>query len=162
MVRVFTNLHRKISFSGSWRQEPGHREGASWRGIVTPWFVSSRTIIEKFRFPVREDTNRGIVKGHRDAMVRVFTNHHRKISFSGSWKHEPGLPENQLPYIVCVKSIGLHFLLSSFMHTTENIQYFIMINCLSTTKPTRQGTGLGLSLCYDILKAQGGEIKVNT
>jgi two-component system, NtrC family, sensor kinase len=30
-----------------------------------------------------------------------------------------------------------------------------------TTKPTGQGTGLGLSLSYDIIKAQGGEIKVN-
>jgi signal transduction histidine kinase len=31
-----------------------------------------------------------------------------------------------------------------------------------TTKPTGQGTGLGLSLAYDIIKAQGGEIKVDT
>ncbi len=29
-----------------------------------------------------------------------------------------------------------------------------------TTKPTGQGTGLGLSLTYDIIKAHGGEIKV--
>jgi two-component system, NtrC family, sensor kinase len=29
-----------------------------------------------------------------------------------------------------------------------------------TTKPTGHGTGLGLSLAYDIVKAQGGEIKV--
>ncbi len=29
-----------------------------------------------------------------------------------------------------------------------------------TTKPTGQGTGLGLSLGYDIIKAHGGEIKV--
>ena len=31
-----------------------------------------------------------------------------------------------------------------------------------TTKPTGQGTGLGLSLAYDIIKAHGGEIKVES
>ncbi len=31
-----------------------------------------------------------------------------------------------------------------------------------TTKPTGQGTGLGLSLSYDIIKAHGGELKVVT
>jgi signal transduction histidine kinase len=29
-----------------------------------------------------------------------------------------------------------------------------------TTKPTGEGTGLGLSLCYDIIKAHGGDLKV--
>ena len=31
-----------------------------------------------------------------------------------------------------------------------------------TTKPTGLGTGLGLSLAYDIIKAHGGEIKVES
>jgi signal transduction histidine kinase len=31
-----------------------------------------------------------------------------------------------------------------------------------TTKPTGQGTGLGLSLSYDIIKSHGGELKVDT
>ncbi len=31
-----------------------------------------------------------------------------------------------------------------------------------TTKPTGEGTGLGLSLSYDIIKAHGGELKIDT
>ena len=31
-----------------------------------------------------------------------------------------------------------------------------------TTKPTGQGTGLGLSLSYDIIQAHGGKLKVKT
>jgi len=31
-----------------------------------------------------------------------------------------------------------------------------------TTKPTGQGTGLGLSMSYDIIKSFGGELKVNS
>ena len=37
-----------------------------------------------------------------------------------------------------------------------------IFNPFFTTKPTDQGTGLGLSLCNDILRGHGGEIRVDT
>jgi histidine kinase/DNA gyrase B/HSP90-like ATPase len=36
------------------------------------------------------------------------------------------------------------------------------IQPLFTTKPTGEGTGLGLSLAYNIIKAHGGELKVKS
>ena len=37
-----------------------------------------------------------------------------------------------------------------------------MFQYIFTTKPTLQGTWLGMSLSYDIVKAHAGELKVET
>ena len=41
-------------------------------------------------------------------------------------------------------------------------KYRVIFQPFFTTKPTGEGTGLGLSLSYDIIKTQGGELKVDT
>lgn len=40
--------------------------------------------------------------------------------------------------------------------------FYKIFQAFFATKPTGQGTGLGLRLSYDIIKAHGGEIKVET
>jgi len=48
--------------------------------------------------------------------------------------------------------------------TNETLQNIVdkIFQPFFTTKPTGQGTRLGLSLAFDIVKAHGGEIKVET
>jgi signal transduction histidine kinase len=46
--------------------------------------------------------------------------------------------------------------------TTEEIQSALQQSMVNGFKPTGQQTGLGLSLSYDIVKAHGGELKVET
>jgi signal transduction histidine kinase len=46
--------------------------------------------------------------------------------------------------------------------STIKIRMNINFQPFITTKPTGEDTGLGLSLSYDMVKAHGGELKVET
>ena len=74
-------------------------------------------------------------------------------------------PENYEPGIsVKTKRIGEKILISVW-DNGEGISQKIrdkIFQPFFTTKPTGQGTGLGLSMSYDIIRAHGGEIKVET
>ena len=75
----------------------------------------------------------------------------------GSEKYEPTV-------LVSTKKISNKILLT-VMDNGNGIPQKVLDKIFQpffTTKPTGQGTGLGLSLSYDIIKAHGGEIKVET
>jgi two-component system, NtrC family, sensor kinase len=75
------------------------------------------------------------------------------------------LPENYEPAVSVVTKKMEHKTLISVMDNGNGIPQHIIDKIFQpffTTKPTGQGTGLGLSLAYDIVKAHGGELKVDT
>ena len=77
------------------------------------------------------------------------------------------LSKKKLPWSICVdKSKKMNDKFAIKVKDNDNgIQYKTLDKIFQpffTAKPTGQGTGLGLSLSYDIVKAHGGEIKVET
>ncbi len=58
------------------------------------------------------------------------------------------------------KNIGIEVKDSGMGIPPENLSK--IFDAFFTTKPVGQGTGLGLSLSYDIIKKHGGDIKVRS
>jgi two-component system NtrC family sensor kinase len=79
-------------------------------------------------------------------------------------KRKKGLNDYKPRVIVSTKKVGARIELSVSDNGNgipkESLEK--IFQPFFTTKPTGQGTGLGLSLSYDIVKAHGGELFVNT
>ena len=83
---------------------------------------------------------------------------------SGEYETLQGLAHYEPTVSVSTKKIGDKVLISVKDNGNGIPQKVLdkIFQPFFTTKPTGQGTGLGLSLSYDIIKAHGGEIKVET
>jgi len=101
---------------------------------------------------VPQDIGRVILNLINNAFYAV--NERKKLNESG---YEPTV-------IVSTKKEGNNVLISVKDNGTGIPQNIVdkIFQPFFTTKPTGSGTGLGLSLSYDIVKAHGGEIKVET
>jgi signal transduction histidine kinase len=74
-------------------------------------------------------------------------------------------PENYEPMVILSTRKSENKVFISIKDNGNGIPQVILDKIFQpffTTKPTGQGTGLGLSLSYDIVKAHGGELKVDT
>jgi signal transduction histidine kinase len=95
---------------------------------------------------------------------RVLLNLFNNAFFAVDLKQKDSGPEYQPTVFVKTKDLGNRVSLS-VVDNGNGIPELIkdkIFQPFFTTKPTGQGTGLGLSLSYDIIKAHGGEIKVET
>ncbi len=81
-----------------------------------------------------------------------------------SYRSPKGAAEYEPTVTVSTKKVGEKVFIS-VKDNGNGIQQKIVDKIFQpffTTKPTGQGTGLGLSLSYDIVKAHGGDLKVET
>jgi len=95
---------------------------------------------------------------------RVFLNLISNAFFTVNEKSKQNIPGYQPTVSVCTKYLSNKVEISVSDNGNgipENINEKIF-QPFFTTKPTGQGTGLGLSLSYDIIKAHSGEMKVES
>ncbi|WP_297335841.1 ATP-binding protein [Algoriphagus sp.] len=96
---------------------------------------------------------------------RVFLNLINNAFYAVNERKKGSRTENYLPQIkITSKNLGDHIAIS-IRDNGNGIPSEIkdkIFQPFFTTKPTGQGTGLGLSLSYDIVKAHGGKLEVES
>jgi two-component system, NtrC family, sensor kinase len=95
---------------------------------------------------------------------RVLLNLITNAAYAVGEKNKSGIENYEPTLSVTTKKLGDRVLIS-VKDNGNGIQQQLLDKIFQpffTTKPSGQGTGLGLSLSYDIVKAHGGELKVET
>jgi len=95
---------------------------------------------------------------------RVLLNLYNNAFYAVAQKSK-GLGESYIPTVTITTGKTDHFIIISVRDNGYGIQKTDIDKIFQpffTTKPAGQGTGLGLSLSYDIIKAHGGHLKVNS
>ncbi|ULQ52761.1 sensor histidine kinase [Flavihumibacter fluvii] len=95
---------------------------------------------------------------------RVLLNLFSNSFYAVQEKMKTGLPGFEPAVIVSTEKIGPNLVLTVEDNGNGISQKMIdkIFQPFFTTKPAGQGTGLGLSLSYDIIKAHGGELTVDS
>jgi len=94
----------------------------------------------------------------------VLLNLYNNAFYAVNEKSKEGIPGYEPTVSVSIKKTD-HKIRISVRDNGNGIQPKVVDKIFQpffTTKPTGQGTGLGLSLSYDIIKSMGGELKLDT
>jgi len=152
------------------RSSAGHKESTDINALCDEYlrlaYHGQKAKDKSFNVKVETDFDRGLRKINiiPQEIGRVILNLINNAFYATAEKQRTG-PDNYEP-AVCIVTKNLHDKVE--IHVKDNgngIPQKVVDKIFQpffTTKPTGQGTGLGLSLAYDIVKAHGGEIKVAT
>ncbi len=124
--------------------------------------AKDKTFQAKFEIHFNPDIEKARIV--RQDIGRVFLNLINNAFYSVNQKYKEGI-DNYQPLVKVYTEKDENKIIVRVVDNGRGISKDVLEKIFQpffTTKPTGQGTGLGLSLSYDIVKAHGGEIKVET
>ncbi len=152
------------------RTSVGEKERTDINALVDEYFrlayhgIRAKDILFNARLDTVLDESIGMVNIIPQDIGRVILNLFTNAFYTVSERNKMGIPGFEPVVSVQTKREGDKILISvkdNGCGIPATIREKIF-QPFFTTKPTGQGTGLGLSLSYDIIKAHGGELNVET
>ena len=152
------------------RSSTGQKELANINAIADECLRLSyhglRAKDKSFQATLKTDFDESIEKFPlmQQEIVRVFVNLFNNAFYAINEKNKQNISGYEPTVSVSTKKVAGKVLISVKDNGNGIPQKVVdkIFQPFFTTKPTGQGTGLGLSLSYDVVRAHGGEIKVET